>query len=291
MTNPIERSILIVGMPSTGKTSFLAALQHYVETDLKDKPLNQYKYSPDSEYLNKIHNRWLNCHQQSRTIQENEANRKVEMFLEDCNTKERFTLNIPDIAGETFTQHWELRSWEIEYKDIVERSSGILFFIHPENIKAHSILTDVANVLEEFTDSDESNDIVQWNPSLSPTQVIAVDLLQQHLDYLPQSTKIPIALIISAWDTVYCVEDGITPNEWLELNMPLLHQFLNANSELLEFNTYGISAQGGDFNETSITFKLRELDEPAERFIVQEDTSTHKDISAPITWVIGKWKN
>jgi hypothetical protein len=291
MESYLEKKVLIVGMPATGKTSFLAALQNYIEAYIPDKALTQYKYSPNAEYLNKIHTRWLDCKQQPRTIQDIDSKNEIEMFLEDTESKKRLILKIPDVAGEAFAQHWLLRSWDENYKELVETSDGLLFFIHPGNIKTHSLITDVACLIDEILEEDDEVTITHWDPNDTPTQVVSVDILQQHLEYLPTISKVPIAFIISAWDKVIAEHQDITPLHWLKINMPLLYQYAIANNDLIEFSIYGVSAQGGDFIHAEAVERLQEFEEPADRVIVQEGGTTHKNISAPIQWIMNRWKS
>ncbi|MBX9680717.1 MAG: hypothetical protein K2X38_18330 [Gemmataceae bacterium] len=54
-----------------------------------------------------------------------------------------------------------------------------------------------------------------------------------------------LGVIISAWDVVMKQEDT-TPGKWLQAYLPMLHQYLVANSEEVCSRVYGVSAQKGD---------------------------------------------
>jgi hypothetical protein len=208
-----ERKVLLIGMPSTGKTTFLAALQQYFEGTSPSKKITQFKYSPDAAYLNSIHSRWLNCEQQIRTNHDTNSKKESQIFLELVSTKERLVLSVPDTAGEAFKQHWELRIWDESYNKLVQDTSGLLFFIHAEKIKPHVLISDINLILksdfmedhpqskgkdqvEESKEKDQAEEkIATWNHLNTPTQVIAVDLLQFHVDHLKKIRPIPLVIV------------------------------------------------------------------------------------------------
>ena len=55
-------------------------------------------------------------------------------------------------------------------------------------------------------------------------------------------------MILSAWDTME--EEGITPEDFLEVNLPMLHQYIHHGlAEGWSFRVYGVSAQGADYGD------------------------------------------
>lgn len=288
--NPLQTpQILLVGLPSTGKTSFLAALWHYIGAYIPNKKLKQYQFSTDDEYLNKIYHDWLNCKQPARTSSNDKSNTDIELFLEHTISGERLILNVPDVAGETFKQQWELRTWNKQYLKQVKNAAGLILFIHPLKLTTLTLLHKIYKLTDgEHSDSDNST-TEPWSPDKSTTQVMLVGLIQFHLLHFTR-TPMPLALVISAWEKE--LESKLTPAKWLETNMPLLSQFLLANQERLDVNIYGISAQGGDFEEPEECDRLQNLSEEADRIKVQVDSEEpSNDITEPIQWLLSTWKN
>jgi len=298
----MENNTILIGLPSTGKSSFIAALYHYILSDVSGKTLTQYQLSDDAEYLNKIRETWLKCQIQQRTSLEKRYNHNAVMFIEDTSTHDQLKLNIPDLAGEVFQSHWQDRSMELDYKSLIKDAFGIIFFISPSNIKPHVLISNVKDASLEFLDglTDENEDTKQssfeeesakWIHNEVPTQVRLVELLQIHLDEMNQIMPVPIMFVISAWDTQISESEPISPAKWLELNLPLLHQFIISNNEQIEYDIIGISAQGGDYSQQDVLVKLRNQDEPAERVKVTKDGISYStDIAMPIHWIIQKWK-
>ena len=103
----IEPQIVIVGLPESGKTTFLAALWHVVnaaeiDTALRFGSLGQ----GDRSYLNAITKRWRSAHKQERTIAGGPRN--VSMHLKDRKDRDVRVI-FPDLPGEDFVRVWETR--------------------------------------------------------------------------------------------------------------------------------------------------------------------------------------
>jgi GTPase SAR1 family protein len=103
-----ERSIVICGLPGSGKTTFLAALWHIVfqrenhDSKLKLDSLKDGEHS----HLNAIAGRWLRAQEQIHT--ETSSGKLVTMNLKDgIGRKVRMTF--PDLSGESYQQMWEAR--------------------------------------------------------------------------------------------------------------------------------------------------------------------------------------
>jgi hypothetical protein len=280
--------ILLVGLAETGKTSFLAALWHYLKsTKIKNKKLTQYQSSPNDAYLQKIHHAWLSFEKPVRTALAEQKNKNIELFLQHSDTGEKFVLNVPDVAGETFRDQWEDRGWMNTYTEEVKKATGFIFFIHSQKMQRLNLLQDSYGAQPEQADSESS---IKWSPKDAATQLVIVELLQFHMEYFTR-TPMPVVFVLSAWEKELDEEFNVGPADWLEMQMPMLSQFLKAHHEQLQTNIYGISAQGGDFEVDDERTALQKLREPAERIRVQVGTEQSKDISAPIQWLLETWQN
>lgn len=304
-----------MGLPETGKTSFLAAFSFYLESEMPEKKLKEYQLSSNTTYITGIRQKWLRAEAQERTKVTATLNPKTEadIFIENL-TGARFTLHIPDFFGETFENQFIDRNIELDYLDHLRTSSGILLFIHPEKVKMPILIEDLllAHKVEQAINNEVSaSDVDSGSPRTDdmpvaiekteeiheifeaapfreedcPTQVILVDLLESHLEYTTQNT-LKLSVIISAWDTVKLDDKSISPSKWLEVTMPLLSQYLQANSQRLDTKIFGVSAQGGSFEKKEQVEQLTSLDNPMERVIIQEGDSEHKNIAAPIEWIL-----
>jgi len=112
-----------------------------------------------------------------------------------------------------------------------------------------------------------------------PADARAADLLQALLD--ERSERLPIAIIVSAWDRVRGHE---SPQEWLSERVTLLDQFLASNGDRLPSAVFGVSAQGGDF-ATGLPDQLAGEDPWDRAYLVGPD-GERRDMAAPISWLL-----
>jgi GTPase SAR1 family protein len=310
--NQSSEKILLFGLPASGKTSFLAALVHYVDADIDGKNLRQYQLSSNTTYISSIVQRWLKGKKQERTkiTASNNTKTVADLYLENVTSADKSTLHIPDFYGETFANQFFDRNMEIEILEQIKSSNGLLLFISPDKIKEPILIEEVrvANIVadqinEELesevsaagqdipnVDSNTAEEIlVQYDIEETPTQLVLIDLLEAHREYI-DSPILNLAVVISAWDIVQKDMATLKPMKWIEITLPMLYQYLVANSEQINFRIFGISAQGGDIEDPLEIARLVALAEPADRIVVQEDAEPHKNIASPIEWLIAQWQ-
>ena len=90
------------------------------------------------------------------------------------------------------------------------------------------------------------------------TQSDLLDLIQCITCMNNQMFKMKI--IISAWDLVESEEGNIRPDEFVEQKMPIIYQFLTNHSDQIVCDFYGMSAQGGDFENEDDKKKIQSGD-------------------------------
>jgi hypothetical protein len=278
---------LFVGLPSSGKTTFLAALWHVAESGEVPSSLQVSQVTGLRDHLNKIRGQWLSCEEIDRT--KIPAERTVSLKLRNPYTSHETELWLPDLSGETFRLQWETRQWSVEFDALAGDSLGALLFIHPKCVfepgRIDTSIDRMADVLGAVTDV-RIDDVtpLPWTPDKSPTQVKLVELVQ-FLKARPFSGRaLRLAVIISAWDLVM---QGERPEIWLQKRLPLLFQYLAANVEVIPFRIYGVSAQGGDLSSQAT--ELQRLVKPSERIRVDGPEAEAHDITAPIRWVM-EWQ-
>ena len=284
--------LLLLGLPSSGKTTFLAVIWYLVDGKL-DTRLHLSELHGEREYLNSIRDKWLSCDPIDRTRRTNEQ--VASMKLVDIKTNNEVEIIIPDLSGETFLDQWLTRSWTREFQEIIKGATGALLFIHPGEIK-EPIRIDQANLLyNEITEDkniDSENNFpesIEWDPKEAPTQVQLIELLQflEMCDDLNFPFKLTV--VISAWDLIE--ETKPLPIEWLEKRMPLFYQYLCTNVEYFPFKVYGVSAQGGDYTLEEEKEKLTKIIESKERIQVIGPCENGKDLTMPLVWLMNDCDN
>lgn len=282
-----HKSVVAIGLPSSGKTTYLAALWHLIcDHELTTRLSFHSLHSGDSAYLNAISKRWRNAKVQERTF--SSGSRLVSINLRDqSNTP--LLATFPDIAGETFSQMWEKRECDRKEAEYL-RDGGVMLFIHADSIKAPKWVMDMTAMANELAIEIPDNGSIPWDPKYAPTQVKIVGLLsllrEEPLDTGPRR----LAVMLSAWDKAR--DEGLTPDKFIEAKLPLLYQYLRQDADKWEWRAYGVSAQGGDYDKpdaqttTAEAETLLALDHPSMRIqLVYSNTQSH-DLTEPFEWLI-----
>lgn len=282
------RSVVIIGLPESGKTTFLAALWHLiterdVDTELRFHTLKE----GGASHLNEIAARWRDAKVQDRTAIG--GNRVVSVNLKDANdTPVRVTF--PDVPGEAYRRMWEDRDCEPEIAEILQ-SGGVLLFIHADAITPPRWVVDEVAQSKALGLEVPNGQEVPWHPRLAPTQVQLVGLLQllrsEPLDVGPRK----LAIMLSAWDKAE--DERLAPNAYLEAKLPLLAQYLRSGADAWTYRIYGLSAQGGEYDQLDSAAAqrpeaeaLRRLDQPSTRIrLVECGPATH-DLTEPLAWLM-----
>lgn len=284
-----QHHIVTVGLPASGKTTFLAALWHLVcksdvETRLKFAGLRR----GDKTYLNEIADLWRDGRIQERTVLL--GDRVVTIDLVD-HTGTEVHLEFPDIAGETFRQMWEKRDCDPTVAEMLQEGN-VLLFIHPDTIKPLVRVVTIAAMAADCGIQDGNDKTaVPWNPEFAPTQVQIVSLLsmlrEPSLDKTRGTRR--LAVMLSAWDKVQT--QGLTPAQYLKRDLPFLHQYLRQAADGWEWRVYGVSAQGGPYDKADEKIRseaaIAILDlEPSQRIQLVHDDRTSPDLTEPLEWLI-----
>lgn len=288
MTTARSESIVIAGLPGSGKTTFLAALWHLVTARDETTALKLGRLvEGDTSHLNAIAAQWRNAKVQARTP----ANRRVTMRLEHAGVP--MELSFPDVSGEAFVRMWEDRDCDPELVPTLQ-APAVALFIHSDTIQAPRWVIDETTLAEEMRLPPEKRQPVEWTPRHSPTQVQLVDILQSlrtpPLDVGPRR----LSVMLSAWDKAEA--ERLTPDEYLNVKLPLLNQYLRSGADAWEYRVYGVSAQGGDYDPVPAKDQpervnqaaeaLRALDRASERIQVVHGSQRSHDLTEPLAWLM-----
>lgn len=264
-------TVVAMGLPASGKTTFLAALWHQLESAELSTAFTTDRLPSDREYLNGIREKWLGFEEIPRTSVGTE--RSLLMHLQHVETLAHLELLIPDVAGERFAAQWHDRRISRRDLEYLQTSLGLLLFMHCRQISAPHVLSSKA------PDGPTGNESIDWSTHLAPTQVQLVDLLQTALDARQRKRTLRVAIIVSAWDEVV---ESTTPPLWLERKVPLLDQFCRANCRELQAKVFGVSAIGGNLADKET---LAMTSSPSSRVRVHMDTETVRDLTLPLEFI------
>lgn len=295
-------SISIIGLPGSGKTTFLAALWELVNERRVPKVLRFHSIGDnDQSYLRKIVKVWRSAKEQARTRLT--GLKAVKMNLHD-DAGNVVQVTMPDAPGEDFRTMWEDRELGRVLGENLA-TGNIMLLLNGNKVKAPAWITE--RVAQRRTTGAAKVEMPpkEWDPSMAPTQVQLVDLLQQ-ISHAPVGTaNRKIVVMISAWDKVE--GEGLSPNAFLRQKLPLLAQYLEAGRDAWTSRVYGVSAQGGEYDrnvendeqtDDGVNSKknkpkggrdadrLREVDIPADRIRLVIDERQSNDLTEPLQWLM-----
>ena len=314
-------SHMVLGLQSSGKTTFAAALWYILANGGVSTALKQGKHRGDYSYLDKIAESWENGYKVPRT--EHYEQQAVEINLIDPGSEREVALRFTDLPGEGFERAFASRRLADPIAEALSDINGLMLFVSAAHGKDNVSIIDVVKGLgvegdEELDIDDDDSDQasrggvavahepsdveddsdqvgdkdseaeVIFQPGLTPRDVQLVDILESLQDRPVNGVFPRIAVIISAWDKVVRVKD---PGKWLATNMPLLNQYmLNIGIPL---RVYGVSAQGGEVpmnNKAPDELdrrKLLSISNAGERIRVVGYGADEHDLTHPIRWLSG----
>lgn len=273
----MNKKCFIAGLPSAGKTTFLAALWNLINHD-SDAKLKLSKIE-NGQYLATLSNKWANMEPLERTVPSGEQ-ANISIKLEMTN-KTIFDLQLPDLSGETFQNQYEMREISEEVAKYIEDADAILFFINVSSIKLLGLISE-----QKFPrSSTPTTSIVNRNPKEDdPIQIQVIELLQFIL-FIRKNKMLKIGFMFSAWDVIKSSLNDFKPEQFLEQRMNMLWQFCQANDDVIEYQTWGISAQGGSLKEKDL---LLDKEYPYERIFVEgNDGYKGYDLTLPLYLLMG----
>ena len=283
----------MVGMPSGGKTSYIVRLcsQLINESNMMYKLVDG--RLPDGL-----------CHIQEQMDMMDSFQNIMRTFENVCyditlplvnETGENISLVIPDLSGEHYRRLVEERYISKMIYDRLQKADTILFFINTETMENEERLdcneASTASLIEQSMKKMEEQDNEKLPMKKIPmpekaTQSQVVDLIQILLGLVKK--KIRVKFVISAWDRVEkkISEEDLIPEDYLKGQLPLLYQYIISNSDKLEYEVFGVSAQGAEYADKREMERLQDADIETLVKVVMPDGTKYQDISR----LLRKWE-
>ena len=290
-----DHSIIICGLPGSGKTTFLAALWHLVSQREEMNTILKFDLLRDGGdlHLNAIATRWQDAREQVDTHLA--SGKLVSMRLKD-DLENKVRVTFPDLSGESYQQMWESRECDPGIANILCTGEGVLLFAHADKINRPLSVAEIVGQATRLGAPVTSVLPAQWHPKFAPTQVQLVELLQL---FRSSALSVPakrVVIMLSAWDKVE--EEGRNPAAYLAENLPLLNQYLRQGADDWDYRIYGVSAQGGEYEPElregeSVSADLRaridavrRLPSASSRIRLYSPSVSH-DLTEPLEWLMG----
>ena len=287
-------TVAFLGLPRTGKSTYLGTLWQLAQ-DRAEPSIVEQDVSGDRSYLQRLGDQVARGEEIGRTEISSAEGMQLTLGFEEGDV----IVDIPDLGGETLRLLVEDRVWHSGLQDTIAASNAMLLFLHPEKLRLPMSIAMADQVLSgrrltRSTDASESSngqdpepstetELPQFRPAEACTAAQCLDALENILVYQRTRWPIRLGIVISAWDTV---DGSPTPASWLKDRVPALHSFVNANTDMLEWNLYGVSAQGGRLPAQREELLAR--GSVRDRVYAQNASGDAVSVTEPLRWVL--WK-
>lgn len=265
-----QSRLCLIGLPSTGKTTYIAALWSYLSSAVGEGDPRVTQMPDDPRYLNEIASAWA----QGGLMPRNSlgATDRIEFTVEMASGATT-TLVLPDLPGESFRNAVIHPMIDEDTASAVESSDLLLFFVNGQTATTYTALgeyevppADMASTEQEFLiealDSDTLNG----------------ELLHRLLYLVRDRSMPPLLVMVAAWDVHE--QSGDTPAEWLACHQPMFAQMLEEIARTNPVEIVGVSAQGANYTDSpEIVEKLA-----SERAWACDAQGRRTDIVSPLFW-------
>lgn len=230
------RTIAMLGLPRTGKSTYLGALWRLVQ-DPETSEMWEVDFRGDRSRINMLADNVSNGIEIERTEVDTEEGFEVEVgFSGDHSVR----LDIPDLSGEASRELVEERMWRKSLADTLGRADALMLFVHPDKIEL-PIPANFTGADESEDEGDKANE-VEFPVTDACTAAKLIELLENVIELRSDLWPIRVAVTVSAWDRV---DGNRSPPDWLEERLPGVAGMMNCNPDQLHAAVFGVSAQGG----------------------------------------------
>lgn len=267
---------VLVGVPDSGKSTYLAALRHLLVQAPAQAALRIQRLGENDEHLNGLEAAWAECEALERTKSATEA--WVTMHTVSS-AGEALTVQLPDLRGEAFEDPACHDACDLRLSQAAIRADSILL-LTTANQQADHLMDDLNDLMDEAEAAEEHERSEQvFDPKDMAEQAKLVEFLQ-FLNRRPAHPKRRrLAVLVSAWDLVA----DQSPEDWFVEHRPMLSQFFSAKAGLWNVRVYGLSAQGGPLAQQKVAAK--NVRRSYERMKIVGHGAASHDLSAPLYWL------
>jgi GTPase SAR1 family protein len=282
----MENMQLVIGMPSSGKSTFIAALGEVLLSGDVTSTLTIKALAETETHMVALQERWLTFQELGRTKtgEENWLSFHV-ISGENGNSS---TLYLPDLSGESLRDAVVTGFYPEKLHQSFDSCGSILLFTNTNAPYDDILIPEIAELFRHEptaikTKEDtviEGNDEKPFDPLEMPEQPKLVQLLQTIVKINPSRQR-RLAVMLSAWDTV---DQRRAPDDWFYEHRSMLSQYLKFNSRHWDVRIYGVSAQGGSLPQDKD--KMQRILKASERVHIVGHGAAEHDLTAPIKWLM-----
>lgn len=272
----VNDSILIIGHPASGKTTFLA--QFLTRLKKRKSSITLSKIPENIKAITNAQNRLASGEEPETTP----ADENLELVLPIKVDGKNIDLVCPDYGGEQVNDLTAFMEIDNNWNKLVNSSNRWMLFIRPDKITPEYDLS-----LSSYEDIEKTKSTTFTSPGLSD-QSKFIELLQALLYTKNKGMRHPIfepklSIVLTCWDELNTTKK---PIQVLHEKTPMLLHFIETVWEKETLDTFGLSAQ--EFPLTSQEAKDKYLNDLPENFgyMVDQGGVEDKDITKLVKMVL-----
>jgi hypothetical protein len=284
-------SVLLVGGPDSGKTNFITRL--WLAIKRNDGVVRQNGLPDHLDYLEGGAQEFLTGHFVHHTPTDVYSANEIPFRVDVGGNPKVGTLIIPDCSGEKWMEIYRKREWSNTWEQHISAECACLIFLRANSPQTVASLDWL--YCERLWGGPVSEAALE-KPDAPPTQVVLTEFIQfigcAFRNRVGGGFRPRVGIVITAWDAVPVDRQNEGPRRYIETEFPLLHQFLCSNGSAFQYECFGVSVAGGDF-DTEPGFRAQWIaqDDPLKSGFVCYDSDNglvrSPDLTAPIAWALG----
>jgi Double-GTPase 1 len=281
MSGPARPRLAFLGLPRTGKSTFLGAMWALVQSPAETS-VSETNFSGDRSYVQKLADQVARGEEIDRTDVDADEEMRVELTFDGELAAD---LLIPDTSGESLRVLVERRVWYPRLLAACENATAILLFVHPDRVRMPQPISAAETTGEaaERAPSAPPDDAVQFDlHEHGCTAAELIDVFENVSELCNERWPIRFGILVSAWDRVREAR-GPTPYEWMQAWLPGVLATVESNPDVAQLEVFGVSAQGGSLDAKD---ELLARGEICDRVFAQDRSGRKISLVEPIRWAI-----
>jgi hypothetical protein len=279
--NGDAQTVALLGLPRTGKSTYLGALWQLIQ-DPGDDTVTEVDVAGDRSYLQFLGEQVAKAEEIERTEFESEEGLRLTVDFRGI-----AHLSIPDMSGELLRQLIEDRYWHEHLLAVARDARAVLVFVHPArlrlpiSINAAKQLAGGSLATGKSSTSTKAPPPPEFSPDGACTAAKHLDGLENVLEVTRGGGPVRVGLVVSAWD----LADGEpTPSEWIAEHLPALGHMLAHHEDVIETTVFGVSAQGGPLPSEQEALLAR--GDVRDRAYALDSDGSSVALAEPLRWAI-----
>lgn len=266
----MTKSILLIGKPHSGKTTFIAQL--CARVDSNNSSLKLYKAIEDRTPIIEATRELA----KGNEVKTTPTDKSTVIHLPLQYGDDKIDFDCPDYGGEQVNHIIENREVDSKWAKSINQTDNWILFIKLTDISTSYDLTNKTikpEVLENGNGNSEEFSISDQSSFIELLQIL-LHIKGQDAHFRNSTTKLTV--VLTCWDEL---NSSLKPKDELKKSLPLLLNFIEANWDESRINLLGLSAQGFSLKEEVNKKKYQEIGSENFGFMINANGKNIDDIT------------